>query len=333
MADSLENQYDNDKFIDYYKILDIDTEATVEEIKKNYIDLAKKYHPDQKNGNSEMFQIVSKAYETLSNKETRKEYDLYYLKNSFNELEREDTFFSMKDQFKDFLAITDNKKKMTKDELDKIYDDVFKDREDFKEKILDTNDTTKRINDINFEREAINIESNDQQLKSIIEDNPDLHIGQVLEYIKESNANANANANTEIINTEFGTLDTLPGYFDTNYSSFIDEEEHLPSSLFTMLDNNSTNSKEQIKNFKLQNFTEWKNNRKSDSRLEGKDIDLYLAKRRQEEQSLLEEVETTLISNSKRRTDVETFLKTKNHINDDDMIKVDTVNNVKKRTI
>lgn len=327
MADSLENQYDNDKFIDYYKILDVDMEATVDEIKKNYIDLAKKYHPDQKNGNTEMFQMVSKAYEVLAHKETRKEYDLYFLKKSFNELQ-EDTFFSLKDQFTDFLAINDNKKKMTKEELDKIYDDVFKDREDFKEKVLDTNDTIKRINDINFEREAINIESTDEQLKSIIQNNPDLEIGQVLEYIKESNTNPN----TEIIKTEFGTLDTLPGYWDTNYSSFIDETEHAPSSFFTMLENNAVNSREQTKNFNLDNFNDWKNNRKSDSKLESKDIDLYLAKRRQEEQSLLEEVETTLISNVKRRTDVETFLKTKNHINEDDMVKVDTVNNVKKRT-
>jgi curved DNA-binding protein CbpA len=328
MADSLENQYDNDKFIDYYKILDIETDATIEEIKKNYIDLAKKYHPDQKNGNTDLFQMVSKAYEVLSNKETRKEYDLYFLKKSFIELQ-EDSFFSMKDQFKDFLTVNDNKKKMTKDELDKIYDDVFKDREDFKEKILDTNDTTKRINDINFEREAINIESTDEQLKTIIEDNPDLQIGQILEYIKESNKNTN----TEIINNDFSTLDTLPGYFDTNYSSFIDESENMPSSFFTMLDNGSVNCKEQVKNFNLQNFNDWKNNRKSDSRLEGKDIDTYLAKRRLEEQTLLEEVETTLISNVKRRTDVESFLKTKNHINDDDMVKLETVNNVKKRTI
>jgi curved DNA-binding protein CbpA len=327
MADSLENQYDNDKFIDYYKILDVDTEATIDEIKKNYIYLAKKYHPDQKHGNTEMFQMVSKAYEVLANKETRKEYDLYFLKKSFTELQ-EDTFFSLKDQFTDFLAINDNKKKMTKEELDKIYDDVFKDREDFKEKVLDTSDTIKRINDINFEREAINIETTDEQLKSIIQDNPDLEIGQVLEYIKESNTNTN----TEIINKEFGTLDTLPGYWDTNFSSFIDESENTPSSFFTMLDNNLTNSKDQVKNFNLTNFNEWKNNRKSDSRLESKDIDSYLAKRKQEENALLEEVETTLISNVKRRTDVETFLKTKNHINEDDMVKVETVNNVKKRT-
>jgi len=330
MADSLENQYDNDKFIDYYEILDVDMEATVEEIKKNYIELAKKYHPDQKTGNVEMFQTISKAYEVLSNKETRKEYDLYFLKKSYSELQ-EDTFFSMKDNFKEFLTLNDNKKKMTKEELDKIYDDVFKDKEDFREKVLDVTDTTKRINDINFEREATNIESTDEQLKSILENNPNLEIGQVLEYIKESNKNTN----TEIVNKEFGTLDTLPGYFDTNYSSFIDDTENMPSSFYTMLDSNSVNSKEQIKNFSLDNFNEWKNNRKPDSRLDSNDIDMYLAKRKEEEQKLLEEVETTLVSNVKRRTDVETFLKPKDkakiHINEEDIVTVEKVNNVKKR--
>jgi curved DNA-binding protein CbpA len=330
MADSLENQYDNDKFIDYYEILSVDIEASVDEIKKKYIELAKKFHPDQKTGNSEIFQVISKAYEVLSNKETRKEYDLYYLKKSYNELQ-EDTFFSMKDQFNDFLTVNDNKKKMTKDELNKIYDDIFKDREDYVEKVLDIADTTKRINDINFEREVTNIESNDEQLKSIIENNPNLEVGQILEYIKETNKNAD----TEIINKDYGTLDTLPGYFDTNYSSFIKEDENMPSSFYTMLDTNTTNSKEQIKNFDLGNFNEWKNNRKPDSRLDSEDIDMYLAKRKEEEQQLLDEVETTLVSNIKRRNDVETYLKPKDkgkiHINEEDIVTVEKINNVKKR--
>ena len=333
MADSLENQYDNDKFIDYYKALNVDTEAPIEDIKKKYIVLAKKYHPDQKTGNTEMFQLVSKAYEVLSNKETRKEYDLYYLKKSYDELNEttEDSFFSMKDQFVDFITSND-KKKISKDELDKLYDDVFKDRENYIEKKLDIIDTTKRINDINLEREVMNIESTDEQLKAIIEHNPDLEVGEILEFIKENNKNEN----TEIINKEFGTLDTLPGYFDTNYSSFLDDGDNMPSSFFTMIDNNSMGSKEQVKNFTLQNFNDWKNNKKSDSKLESKDIDLYLSRRRQEEQELLQEVETTLKSNVKRRTDVEVFLKPKdnnvNHINEEDLIKVGTVNNVKKRT-
>ena len=237
----------------------------------------------------------------------------------------------MKDQFVDFITSND-KKKISKDELDKLYDDVFKDRENYIEKKLDIIDTTKRINDINLEREVMNIESTDEQLKAIIEHNPDLEVGEILEFIKENNKNEN----TEIINKEFGTLDTLPGYFDTNYSSFLDDGDNMPSSFFTMIDNNSMGSKEQVKNFTLQNFNDWKNNKKSDSKLESKDIDLYLSRRRQEEQELLQEVETTLKSNVKRRTDVEVFLKPKdnnvNHINEEDLIKVGTVNNVKKRT-
>jgi curved DNA-binding protein CbpA len=326
MADSLENQYDNDKFVDYYKILDVDMEANVEEIKKKYIELAKKYHPDQKNGNTEMFQLVSKAYETLSNKETRKEYDLYFLKKSVDELQ-EDTFFSLKDQYNDFLLSSENKKKLTKEELDKIYDDVFKDKETFLEKKLDLEETNRRINDINFEREATNIESMDEQLKNILDSNPDLKVEDVLEYIKE----INKDSSTEIVTQEFGTLDTIPGYFD-NCASFLDETQNVPNSFFSMLDTNNVNSRDQVKNFDLENFNVWKNNKKSDSRLDSDTIETFLIKRRQEEQELLEDVEESLITNIKKRTDVETFLKTKNHINNDDVVKVSTINNVKKRT-
>lgn len=333
MADSLENQYDNDKFIDFYKILDIDNDASLDDIKKNYISLAKKYHPDQKTGNVEMFQLVSKAYEVLSNKETRKNYDLYYLKKSFTELNEplEDTFFSMKDQFNDFVIMND-KKKISKEELDKLYDDVFKDRESFIEQRLDQVNTTKRINDINLERDVMNIESTDEQLKNIMENHPDLEVGEILEYIKETNKNTD----TAIINKDFGTLDTLPGFFDTNYSSFIDDSENMPSSFFTMIDNNSMGSKEQVKNFNMTNFNEWKNTKKGNTKLESRDIDSYLSRRRQEEQELLQEVETNLKSNVKKRTDVEVFLKPKDistgHINEEDLIKVETINNVKKRT-
>mgnify|MGYP003348416466 CR=1 FL=1 len=53
------------------------------------------------------------------------------------------------------------------------------------EKKLDIAETTKRINDISFERDATDIETNDELLKSIIEKNPNLEIGEVLEFIKE----------------------------------------------------------------------------------------------------------------------------------------------------
>jgi len=330
MADSLENQYDNDKFVDYYNILQVEIDADVGEIKKKYIDLAKKYHPDQKNGNSEMFQKISKAYDVLSNKNTRKEYDLYFLKQNSEEF-KENTFLSLKEQFTDFIETSDNKKKFSKDELDKIYNDVFKDRENFKEKILDDVETNKRINDINFEREATNIETLDEQLKNIIESNPNLEIGEILEFIKETNKKTSG----ELIKSNIDTLDMLPGFMDFNYSSFDDDTQNTPSNFFTLLDNNNTNSKELVKTFTVENFNEWKENRNTNAKLDNNDIDTYLAKRKEEELNLLNEVQVNLLSNIKKRTDVETFLKPKDktykHINNEDIMQVETLNNVKKR--
>jgi DnaJ-class molecular chaperone len=62
-----------------YKILNVSTEASPEEIKKSYLDLAKKYHPDVSKGEvaqEEKFKEVSQAYQILSDPDKRKKYDL-----------------------------------------------------------------------------------------------------------------------------------------------------------------------------------------------------------------------------------------------------------------
>lgn len=61
---------------DYYKILGIAKEATAEEIKKAYRKLAHKYHPD-KGGDEEKFKEISEAYQTLSNKDKKAQYDQF----------------------------------------------------------------------------------------------------------------------------------------------------------------------------------------------------------------------------------------------------------------
>ena len=65
--------------ISYYKILDVDNDASAEEIKRAYKRLAIKYHPDKNGGNKdfeELFKLVNHAYQVLSNPEERRKHDL-----------------------------------------------------------------------------------------------------------------------------------------------------------------------------------------------------------------------------------------------------------------
>lgn len=67
-------------FIDYYKILEIDKNATDADIKKAYRKLARKYHPDvnpKDETAKKKFQQLNEANEVLSNPENRKKYDTY----------------------------------------------------------------------------------------------------------------------------------------------------------------------------------------------------------------------------------------------------------------
>lgn len=63
---------------DYYKILKVKRNATIEEIKEAYRRLAREYHPDLHPGNSaaeERFREICEAYEILSDSVHRSQYD------------------------------------------------------------------------------------------------------------------------------------------------------------------------------------------------------------------------------------------------------------------
>jgi molecular chaperone DnaJ len=62
---------------DYYKILGVDKNASDDDIKKAYRKLAHKYHPDKQGGDAGKFKEINEAYQVLSDKSKRQQYDQF----------------------------------------------------------------------------------------------------------------------------------------------------------------------------------------------------------------------------------------------------------------
>jgi len=90
---------------DYYDILGVPHNATLDEIKKAYRELALKYHPDRNKSKEaeEKFKEINEAYAVLSDPEKRKQYDMYGPAGFGQKYSEEDIFrgFNFEDILKD----------------------------------------------------------------------------------------------------------------------------------------------------------------------------------------------------------------------------------------
>ncbi len=96
---------------DYYAILGVDRNASVEEIKKVYRQLALKYHPDKNPGDKaceEKFKEITEAYAILSDETKRARYDQFGYVNEndfdFNPSSFDDIFAYVNDIFGDIFG-------------------------------------------------------------------------------------------------------------------------------------------------------------------------------------------------------------------------------------
>lgn len=305
MSGLLDFIYDSPTFVDLYEILEVEMDAKMDEIKTAYIKMAKKNHPDQ-GGSSDKFQEITRAYEILYSKETRKEYDLYYLKKSMGEFSGND-YDRLRNDFKKFADSTF--KPITPEELDKLYAETFNEyRDKYIEAPLDVDETNNKMNDIMIERKNMQIETSDDTLSNFIKEHVDcVNVNEIFEYLKYKNANSFSN---QVMIKELGTLDTMPGY-SNGFSSFMDENEYFGSNLYSnIMDMNDLSSSNLNNNLNINEFNEWKTNRHVDKKLTDNDIDLYLKKRKEEQDNIFNEVHKNLESNIKVK-EVEKFLKTK----------------------
>jgi len=73
----------SNNLLDYYVILQIEKTASQDEIKNQFRKLAKKWHPDRKEGDDAEKKMadINMAYEVLSNPQRRKIYDQHFSKN------------------------------------------------------------------------------------------------------------------------------------------------------------------------------------------------------------------------------------------------------------
>ena len=76
-------------FIDYYKDLQVSSNADIETIERIYRLLAKRYHPDNNgSGNTEKFTRITEAYKVLTVPEKRAAFDVKYEKERIRQLKK-----------------------------------------------------------------------------------------------------------------------------------------------------------------------------------------------------------------------------------------------------
>ena len=97
----------------YYEILEVKTDSTLGEIKTAYRKLARKYHPDVNKTEEAIiiFKQITLAYETLSNEEERKKYDI--INGIFNPTPETKTQ-EPKPETKQYSSYNDDAKKSTR---------------------------------------------------------------------------------------------------------------------------------------------------------------------------------------------------------------------------
>ena len=104
---------------DFYVILGCDESSSLEQITKEYHVRAKMYHPDKSNSSEDTFTKLNKAYEILSNQETRQIYNSWRVAGLNIPF---DSWLSLQSRFKSSMHFTSEKKQLSIDSTRTVED-------------------------------------------------------------------------------------------------------------------------------------------------------------------------------------------------------------------
>jgi curved DNA-binding protein CbpA len=303
------NFYESEIFLDYYDVLGIEYDAEPEEIKKSYFELVKEYHPDQ-GGSEVLFRKVNEAYEILRNEETRREYDVYYVKGNADNFAN-DEMITLKQGYDNYIE--ENKKEITEDEKDKLYLDVIKTVQDENKRITDEQMMTEEqiqqgIHDLDLERKNAHIEEEDDTLYNLLNSvnsqrNPgdaEITVSDLFDFFKHKKQQNN---NTQLINNNFMALNDINNPLTNNFNFIDDNLNDANSAYFSFYNSQHTDNKDELTNFiktiDTDEFSSWKQSNDKEFIEEQKpvtenDFEKLLEKRRMEEKEIHNKIEDNL---------------------------------------
>ena len=262
--------FDENELYDFYEILEVEKDATSKQIRENFIKLVKKHHPDH-GGNVEIYEKLMRAFECLINENSRKEYDLKQQTNDQN--------YNLISHFKnDFTKFTDTTfVPKTKEEIEDLYANIFNTTID---ETLNEDEFAKHILDRQTERDQYEIESVNNDLKNILDNNPSITFNDLVDYFKSIDKKS-----TDLIN--YKAFNEMNDDFSRNYN-FINE---TPDKIKY---NDCNISKEHIQNFSVEAYNEWKQLKTEQKKITKNDVENYIKMREAEDLELREIIESNI---------------------------------------
>lgn len=148
--------------VNLYDVLEVENDATKKDIKVAYKKLVKEFHPDRPTGDTDMFELVTHAYNVLSNPETRKEYDHLHKLVKQSETDHHTLKQGASEYYKaEETDVTKKSKEESTTDFKKAFSDMdhkhnyMRGKED---DVLNEEATKRRLTDLEMSREQEDIE-------------------------------------------------------------------------------------------------------------------------------------------------------------------------------